>query len=168
MLRPFTVLYLSNWPNMRAHTQLVHSNSPSSDQKDHRLMCEPLHWDTSQRYYTSARFSVSETKTCWGSCHTNAGPLEDLWGGGLLQWLPPKNRIQEAFVSRSISSINMQRTARLPVRLSSHALRGNARLLSLIPIKSCDFAEENEVRFMLWLGCFAFLCAALATEGRIF
>lgn len=167
MLRPFTVLYLSNWPNMRAHTQLVHSNSPSSDQKDHRLMCEPLHWDTSRRYYTSARFSVSETKTCWGSCHTNAGPLEDLWGG-LLQWLPPKNRIQEAFVSRSISSINMQRTARLPVRLSSHALRGNARLLSLIPIKSCDFAEENEVRFMLWLGCFAFLCAALATEGRIF
>lgn len=45
----------------------------------------------------------------------------------------------------------MQRITRLPVRLSSRALWGNAWLLSLIPIKSCDFAWENEVRFMLWL-----------------
>lgn len=48
-------------------------------------------------------------------------------------------------------AISMQRITCLPVQLSSHALRGSKRLLSTIPIKSCDFAQENEVRLILGL-----------------
>lgn len=48
-------------------------------------------------------------------------------------------------------AISMQRITCLPVQLSSHALRGSTRLLSTIPIKSCDFAQENEVRLILGL-----------------
>lgn len=46
-------------------------------------------------------------------------------------------------------AISMQRITCLPVQLSSHALRGSMRLLSTIPIKRCDFAQENEVRLIL-------------------
>lgn len=118
-----------SWINYVNYAQLIPSHSPAESWErpptdvQGRALCLTM----------SVGFS---NKARCSSCQTNARQLEDTWDYYNGQHRKESRRPP----SLELLTVNMQRIARLPVQLSGHALGGKARLLSLIPIKSCDFA----------------------------